>query len=243
MIKLLETNGLNSIAPTASSTTTTTTNSQPTLAFNKSKRSSSIDNVISTQLGDSSTVSSVGVNQHASNSTKILPNSTRQHNSKGQLNQAELSEILEKFNLSGLVSTKKEATGRHAASYGDVSSVANRSRSLQRDTVTDDDALSNHAINNNVSSYMDPSGLRQRKRQLIENTKSTIGSNRSENNNYSAYNNSGRCSPSKYTEEIAIILNQNGLSGVNGLSQLQSHVVPKPPPGNPQRNTNLYPAR
>ena len=130
------------------------------------------------------------------------------------------------------------AYSSNSISTGEInsSSLSNRSRSLQRDTkatlATNDDDF----VENADSNYLDINNLKksQAKKQFIESAKT--------NNNYSAYNTANNVS-NKYSDEIAIILNQNSINGVNTLSQLQSHVVPKPPPGNPQRNTSLYPAR
>ncbi len=274
VIKLLETNSLNSSSqPTTTvSSTASSTNSQPpsnhpytsyanngptSLSFNKAKRSSSIDNVISSNDVGSNVTPISSINQYSSNS-KILPNSSRnltitnnytQKNvpstsyttNKNHLNQADLSELLEKFNLTNMNKKKQETPGRGSAyssnsiSNGEVnnSSLTNRSRSLQRDTMT---ALTSNGDDLETdSNYLDINSLKksQTKRQLAESAKA--------NNNYSAYNTSNVSN--KYSDEIAIILNQSTVNGVNTLSQLQSHVVPKPPPGNPQRNTSLYPAR
>jgi hypothetical protein len=238
------------------------------LSFNKAKRSSSIDNVISANLNDvgSNASTNSSTNQYTSNS-KILPNSSRNltitnnnntqrnissssspySNNKNQLNQADLSELLEKFNLTNLNKKKQEVSVRGSAyssnsiSNGEInsSSLSNRSRSLQRDTIatlaTNDD--DDDFVENVDSNYLDINNLKksQAKKKFIESAKT--------NNNYSAYNNAANNVSNKYSDEIAIILNQNSINGVNTLSQLQSHVVPKPPPGNPQRNTSLYPAR
>lgn len=55
---------------------------------------------------------------------------------------------------------------------------------------------------------------------------------------YSAFNSSSMISQRSQYESDS---NQNVLYNSSDLNS-SSHVVPKPPPGNPQRNTNLYPA-
>ena len=207
-------------------------------------------------------------NNSSSSSSKILPNSSRNMAnaknltySKNHLNQADLSELLEKFNLTSLNKTNKATNdstatvgnARHANNLisGEIGAnvaASNRSRSLQRDVANTMSVQQSSDDQNLDSHYLDLNSLKQqqqqqsmRKKQQIVDAKPSSASSTSttsSNNNYSAYNNVGS-SANKYSDEIAIILNQNN----NSQQQQQSHVVPKPPPGNPQRTTNLYPAR
>jgi hypothetical protein len=108
-----------------------------------------------------------------------------------------------------------------------------RSKSLQRDII-------------NQTNYFDLSNLKQRKKQALQDSyNNNTNSQQSTimNNFSSAYNNPLR-EKSIENDLIYSSSHSNDNSGDNTKSSQQNgQVVPKPPPGNPQRNGSLYQTR
>jgi hypothetical protein len=207
------------------------------LSFNKAKRSSSIDNVISS-VNNSSAEAPHPYVKSSPSSSRSKTSSTSNANSTPSayinssknyiLNDTDLSELLESLN-----SNKKKPSYENMLNV-DLSN--NRSRSLQRDN------LNGSYLENIKQQQQQQQQMQQRKKQLSE-SKPTSGLN-----NFSSAYNSQTSNGNKYNEDnlSLIILNQSlnaNNSSSNTLTSPSSHVVPKPPPGNPQRTTNLYPAR
>ena len=214
------------------------------LLFNKQKRSSSIDNVISSFTSNSQPLTfsnAYGVDNKTSNSRTGRENPQANKNNL-YFSGNDLKDLLDSFNINTSKLTNGEARTIHPNSNDMNPAVnnpdnSNRSRSLHRDP-------------NSSMNYMDKNN--QRRKLLIDSasTNQKSSANLSNNNNNSNY-------PSSYNQLMArnqydLInsqqkflddSNQSILFSNNDLnSSSSSHVVPKPPPGNPQRNTNLYPA-
>lgn len=215
------------------------------LTFNKQKRSSSIDNVISAftstsqQLGNK--IYSNNNNSNAHNKSEKTPafSNSRSINSKINnnlfLSGTDLKDLLETFNIN----TNKLGGEANRSINPEDSNHTNRSRSLHRD---------GSSIQNNSSYYLD---INNRRKLMNDSNVQKLKSNDlNSSSNFSGYNNNNNQSNLSNRNQYEIISqpnmkyddsNQNVLYNSNDLNS-SSHVVPKPPPGNPQRNTNLYPA-
>ncbi len=217
------------------------------LSFNKQKRSSSIDNVISSlasgsqpfnkiystnKTNDTTNAPAAANNSSSSTTSKPRPNNLKSSNTNLFLSGTDLKDLLESFNIN----TSKLTSANDRANNLDDSHQqqhANRSRSLHRD--------SNNGPNS--SYYMD---LSQR-RKLLNDTSRTTSNNNDNSHFTSAFNSASVISAHRQSQyEILNQQSQFDESSQNVLynsSDLNSSShVPKPPPGNPQRNTNLYPA-
>ena len=252
VIKLLENNSTNTLqqqvsAPSGSNYALISGNGNTggsitsSLSFNKAKRSSSIDNVISSVNNSSAEAQSHPYVKSSPSSSRSKTSSTSNANSTPSgyissnknyiLNDTDLSELLESLN-----SNKKKPSYENMLNV-DLSN--SRSRSLQRDNLNGS-YLEN--IKQQQQQQQQQQQMQQRKKQLSE-SKPTSGLN-----NFSSAYNTQTSNGNKYNEDnlSLIILNQSlnaNNSSSNTLTSPSSHVVPKPPPGNPQRTTNLYPAR
>ena len=220
------------------------------LSFNKQKRSSSIDNVISSFTSNSSQhfhgkpyFNSSHVHESTSNNSKNTlatkeaspsfanpRNSSHLSTSNLFLTGTDLKDLLESFNintskLTGNVDNVGNHTNRSnlEESYmNSQGSMANRSRSLHRD---------------GSSYYVDVNGQRKKLNGESSHKLKNVAPSPADQS-YSAFNSSSILSQRSQYESDS---NQNVLYNSSDLNS-SSHVVPKPPPGNPQRNTNLYPA-
>ena len=217
------------------------------LLFNKQKRSSSIDNVISSFTSNSQPLTfsnAYGTDHKTSINRTGRENPHTNKNNNLYFSGNDLKDLLDSFNINTSKLANSEARTIHPKLNDMDPAVnntdnSNRSRSLHRD--------SNSSIN-----YMDKNNQR---RKLL--TDSAATNQKSSANNLSNNNNNNSNYPSGYNQLMArnqydLInsqqkflddSNQSILFSNNDLnSSSSSHVVPKPPPGNPQRNTNLYPA-
>ena len=205
--------------------------SQSTLAaINKSKRSTSTDNVISATNGSQQSLNGTNSSTNRLNSSNI----PQKHVSKNSLfNGNDIKDLLDNLNI-------KEAEGEVNSGQGQMS----RSKSLHRDASAS-------------SLYSDLiGGSSSRRKNLLNDLNNTTITSSNLNNFASVYNNSpyqeyhlNNGINSKYLDDsssssltvnhpnVGNLMTTNGSSSGN----LSPHVVPKPPPGNPQRNANLYP--
>jgi len=225
------------------------------LSFNKQKRSSSIDNVISSftsnsnqqfnqgkqngyLIGNNNTNSKNGSfskNKEA-NASFSNPRSSSKLSNNLFLTGTDLKDLLDSFNLNtskltgngGVVENTRPNLEDSYLSQQQGSTIASRSRSLHRD---------------GSSYYMDINGQRKKligessanNTHKLKSTPSSVAAH--DQSGYSAFNSSSVISQRSQYESDS---NQNVLYNSSDLNS-SSH-VPKPPPGNPQRNTNLYPA-
>ena len=226
-----------------------TKNQQPTttnaslLSFNKQKRSSSIDNVISSLASSSQpfnkiystnkTNETTNAATTTNNSNKSRPSNLKSSNSNLFLSGTDLKDLLESFNIN--TSKLTSVNDRSSNNFDDSQQQqqhANRSRSLHRDS----------SNGHNSSYYMD---LNQR-RKLLNDTSRTPSTN--DNIHFTSALNSASVISAHRPSQYEILnqqsqfdeSSQNVLYNSSDLNS-SSH-VPKPPPGNPHRNTNLYPA-
>ena len=202
------------------------------LSFNKQKRSSSIDNVISSFSSNSQPFSSNKI--YSSNNTAAKPetkqsstsfsngrsstsNQSKMSNQNLYLSGTDLKDLLDSFNIN----TSKLTTVNGENSRDDsMNPNSNRSRSLHRDSSYYLD------LNNQRKKFLNESSSK------LKQTPSSAG-----DQNYSSnFNNSSIVNSRNQFDESS----QNVLYNSSDLNS-SSH-IPKPPPGNPQRNTNLYPA-
>lgn len=227
----------------------------PLLSFNKQKRSSSIDNVISSFTanstsqqfnhgkqngynlnGSNSKNGSYSKNNKEANTSFSNPRSSSKQSNNLYLTGTDLRDLLDSFNLStsqltgnGVENSRSKPDDSYMSSQQQGNTIASRSRSLHRD---------------GGSYYMDINGQRKKligesstnNSHKLKSSPSSVAAH--DQSGYSAFNSSSMISQRSQYESDS---NQNVLYNSSDLNS-SSHVVPKPPPGNPQRNTNLYPA-
>ncbi len=252
-----------------------------TLSFNKTKRSSSIDNAInsfdmnvnSQQPLDSMHLNNNGNITHnnpsvymSNNRLNSLTNNINMNKKSPQVTNVNtsnknliftghnLKDLLDNFNLNNIKSNNNERPG-----LGDLNDFienpnnsAIRSRSLQREDINN----SQYFDLNNLKAQQkhQHQQIQQQQQQMANRAKDVmnIGSTNGLNNFSSAYNNSifnanplnSKNQYDLYFNSAKFIEESNGQQPISNqtINMSPSHVVPKPPPGNPQRNTNLYPA-
>ncbi len=151
------------------------------------------------------------------------------------LTGTDLKDLLESFNINtSKLTSVNDRLNNTLDDSQQQQQHTNRSRSLHRDN--------NNGSNN--SYYMD---FNQR-RKLLNDTSRTTNNNNNENNHFTSAFSSASVISAHRPSQYEILNNQSQFdeSSQNVLynsSDLNSSShVPKPPPGNPQRNTNLYPA-